>query len=29
MTEDESRKQFEAWISSPPFEYDVGRYNEN
>jgi hypothetical protein len=23
MTEDESRKQFEAWVSSLPFEYEV------
>jgi hypothetical protein len=29
MTEDESRKQFEAWVSGPPFEYDVDRYPEN
>jgi len=29
MTEDESRKQFEAWISGPPFEYDVERYPED
>jgi hypothetical protein len=29
MTEDESRKQFEAWISAPPFEYDVERYTEH
>jgi hypothetical protein len=29
MTEDESRKQFEAWISGPPFEYDIERYPEN
>ena len=29
MTEDESRKQFEQWISSPPYEYDIERYPEN
>ena len=29
MTEDESRKQFEAWVSSPPFEYDIERYPED
>jgi hypothetical protein len=29
MTEDESRKQFEAFISGPPFEYDIERYAED
>lgn len=29
MTEDESRKQFETWISSPPYEYDIERYPKN
>jgi hypothetical protein len=29
MTENESRKQFEAWVSSPPFEYDTERYPED
>jgi hypothetical protein len=29
MTEDESRKQFEAWISGPPYEYDVERHADN
>jgi hypothetical protein len=29
MTEHESRKQFEAWVSSPPYEYDVERYPED
>jgi hypothetical protein len=29
MTEDESRKQFEAWISGPPFEHHVSRYRSD
>jgi hypothetical protein len=29
MTEDESRKQFEQWVSGPPFEHCVKRYADD
>lgn len=29
MTPEESRKEFEAWISQPPFEQSVGRWPDD
>lgn len=29
MTSDESREQFEAWITAPPYERDVSRWSND